>query len=512
MVKNARILVVSAFCGFLQACPSPPAQPTVEFVGSPTAGFFPLTVQFTSTTNADPLTVSSYLWEFGDGATSTELNPSHAFSDLGAYTVKLTVGANGSFYTKEKPAFVVTYDPKIRRVSLARKAVAEDGATWSSAFSSIQLAIETVETAGGGEVWIAAGDYGSTLNALDGSALKISGSVDLYGGFEGNESEIDERPGEILPTIIDASTAMDGQPAFHVITSTGDLRLDRLVVRGGVADGESTDDAIGGGVYIKEGTFQGSDILVEDNVARSGGGLRVASEAEVELNSCTFRLNEGAAIQVDGGSLTVVECDFEDNSHGVGGALSLSSGSTVSVDRSLFHTNTALVGGAIYTYALANITNCVFWENAALPDGSQTGRGGAIFWEGSRAEVVNCTFYDNAATTGGAIQCVRFPLDQVGSIEVRNSILWGNTPSSIDGNNLEVVLTVSYSLVQGGATGAGNIESDPEFSSPNTGNFLLDASSPAIDSARASDSPSVDYFGMARPQGNGVDMGAIERQ
>ncbi|MEZ4953195.1 MAG: PKD domain-containing protein [Saprospiraceae bacterium] len=32
---------------------------------------------------------SSYLWDFGDGATSTAVNPSHVYSSAGAYTVKL---------------------------------------------------------------------------------------------------------------------------------------------------------------------------------------------------------------------------------------------------------------------------------------------------------------------------------------------------------------------------------------------------------------------------------------
>lgn len=37
------------------------------------------------------LEITSYLWDFGDGETSTEKNPTHAYSKFGEYTVKLTV-------------------------------------------------------------------------------------------------------------------------------------------------------------------------------------------------------------------------------------------------------------------------------------------------------------------------------------------------------------------------------------------------------------------------------------
>ena len=44
------------------------------------------TVKFTNTsTDAD-----HYQWEFGDGLTSTEVNPTHSYSKEGTYTVKLT--------------------------------------------------------------------------------------------------------------------------------------------------------------------------------------------------------------------------------------------------------------------------------------------------------------------------------------------------------------------------------------------------------------------------------------
>jgi PKD repeat protein len=49
------------------------------------------TIQFTNE-STDALT---YLWEFGDGETSTEVDPSHTYPDYGPFTVKLTATGDG---------------------------------------------------------------------------------------------------------------------------------------------------------------------------------------------------------------------------------------------------------------------------------------------------------------------------------------------------------------------------------------------------------------------------------
>jgi PKD repeat protein len=53
---------------------------------SQTTGLVPLTVQFTDTSNNQP---TSWLWNFGDGSTSTQQNPVHRYTTSGVYTVRL---------------------------------------------------------------------------------------------------------------------------------------------------------------------------------------------------------------------------------------------------------------------------------------------------------------------------------------------------------------------------------------------------------------------------------------
>jgi serine protease len=59
---------------------------TAAFVGSPTSGTAPLTVNFTDQSTGVP---TAWSWNFGDGGTSTAQNPSHAYA-AGTYTVTLT--------------------------------------------------------------------------------------------------------------------------------------------------------------------------------------------------------------------------------------------------------------------------------------------------------------------------------------------------------------------------------------------------------------------------------------
>jgi PKD repeat protein len=61
--------------------------PVAAFVGSPTTGGAPLTVNFTDQSTNSP---TSWSWTFGDAGTSTAQNPSHVYSTAGTYTVTLT--------------------------------------------------------------------------------------------------------------------------------------------------------------------------------------------------------------------------------------------------------------------------------------------------------------------------------------------------------------------------------------------------------------------------------------
>ncbi|SFT84890.1 gliding motility-associated C-terminal domain-containing protein [Algoriphagus locisalis] len=64
--------------------------PEVEFTSDETEGCGPLTVSFTDQTSASAPFIS-FAWDFGDGQTSNQQNPTHTYANAGIFTVSLTV-------------------------------------------------------------------------------------------------------------------------------------------------------------------------------------------------------------------------------------------------------------------------------------------------------------------------------------------------------------------------------------------------------------------------------------
>jgi PKD repeat protein len=75
--------------------------PNASFTADPISGVAPLTVRFTDTSTENP---SAWLWDFGDGVTSTEQNPVHTYALPGNHTVTLSVDDN--FSTAARPGYI----------------------------------------------------------------------------------------------------------------------------------------------------------------------------------------------------------------------------------------------------------------------------------------------------------------------------------------------------------------------------------------------------------------------
>jgi gliding motility-associated-like protein len=87
--------------------------PIVTIDSVPIGGCIPFSFTPTSTIN-DPKGIANYLWDFGDGNTSTVKNPTNIYSFVGTYTVKLSVTTNdGCTASTITPAGVKTGTPPI---------------------------------------------------------------------------------------------------------------------------------------------------------------------------------------------------------------------------------------------------------------------------------------------------------------------------------------------------------------------------------------------------------------
>jgi PKD repeat protein len=97
------------------------------------AGYAPLAVQFTNTSQGSGL---SYAWDFGDGGTSTSASPLHTYANAGNYTVVLTVtdaaGHTGKFTQPNAVAVGTAFVAGTVTYGADPLAYAGDGLTYGS--------------------------------------------------------------------------------------------------------------------------------------------------------------------------------------------------------------------------------------------------------------------------------------------------------------------------------------------------------------------------------------------
>ncbi|WP_321423206.1 PKD domain-containing protein [uncultured Methanobacterium sp.] len=79
-----------------------------NFTVSTISGAAPLDVQFTDTSSNNP---TSWTWDFGDGSTSTEENPTHTYSTPGTYTVSLTAANSAGNSTQTQTNLITVNWP-----------------------------------------------------------------------------------------------------------------------------------------------------------------------------------------------------------------------------------------------------------------------------------------------------------------------------------------------------------------------------------------------------------------
>lgn len=265
------------------------------------------------------------------------------------------------------------------------------------------------------------------------------------------------------------------------------------------------------------------------SASRPGGAI-AATNALVALEDCTFLNNRavsasGGAISLTRSELTALRCHFSGNRSegalpGDGGAIWQNAAGALDLRDCSFLNNTTLrAGGAVLSPVTAALTNCTFSANSAL-------RGGALALGGADlapAVLINCTLAANAATSlGGAIEASS-------DLTAINTILAGNTAptgANLFFGSMRTMTTDSRNNLFGDPTVPGisagvngnqlNV-TDPLLApataggSPRTFTRALLSGSPALNAGTLQNAPAADQRGIARPQGPGVDIGAVEQ-
>ena len=304
-----------------------------------------------------------------------------------------------------------------------------DGASWATAYASLSDALSAAQP--GDQVWIAAGTYrpgapGSPRTVT----FEVGVGVEVYGGFDGSETSLDQRDPIANPTVLSGDLLGDDGPgfanasenAYHVVTASDPAasgRLDGLVITGGNANGAGLGEGGGGGIV--GGGCELFDLVVEGNQGYGGAGWSIGLSGAASATGCTFRNNvavgNGGAI-FSAVAVQLERCTIAGNEGAWGGGVALE----VPIEDSLF-------------------VDCLVVGNRA----TEVGGGVSCFY--ATTSFRGCTFAFNEAGSVGGVGAFAEP------VFFGNSILWGNRdqtgqPLAQQQTNINLFLA-PYTAVEG---------------------------------------------------------------
>ena len=338
----------------------------------------------------------------------------------------------------------------------ADAAGANDGTSWTDAFTKLQ---DALTAAGSGtshgiwQIWVAEGVYypDEGVGKTDGYNLQFftpGNNLQIYGGFKGDETSLSERDWQAYPTILSGDinqddTNTDGNnidESYHDIggrnnsdsvvyyyENDGTTRLDGFIITGGYSSN------MGGGIYIQYADPQLYNLKIMGNYSEiNGGGIGIFTgsghPASPYLDNIWFEGNGvydpadgclgcyGGGLYSNGATFTMTNVGFKNNRAMMGGGAAFTYGGTVTVDGALFEDNSASYqGGAIMLYysGTTNIKNASFVDNYAEMGGAinlQSGYSDGVFNLSRASFTGNYTTNISSGNvhTGGAINILNF--------------------------------------------------------------------------------------------------------
>ena len=349
-------------------------------------------------------------------------------------------------------------------------------------FATIQSAIAAAVS--GDRIEVAPGTYVEHIDFL-GKAIEVVGT----GGQNATTIASGTLPGRIV-------TFANGESSSAIL-------------RGFRIKGPKPSFVYGGGILITGASPTIRECLIDQNLATgAGGGVRIDGGAPT-IEDCILYQNtasgfgqigggaffnpRGGGIAIDAGASVVVRrCVVATNeaghTEGYGGGIDVRGASTVRIESCRIVSNGVstqnfAAGGGV---SIADATSSALLISTLLASNTLYGMassGGGIYCLGY-ADLVNCTVAHNITNyeffTGSAFS-VAIP----GSFKLVNCISWGNfhydnffdlfTPTIIP-SNFSPNAVAENSFVEGGAPGATNSSSDPQFTG--TTDYRLASGSP----------------------------------
>ena len=257
-----------------------------------------------------------------------------------------------------------------------------DGSSWSDAWVDLQ---DALNNAGMGDtIWVAQGTYLPTATADRTIYFEIPDGVSLYGGFDGSESQLDQRDYENNQTILSGDIGMvddSTDNSYHVVyfyNASNRTRLNGFVVTGGHT-----------GFFMPQSEEPDPSIFSD---TLGGGGIVNVAEGATESSNPAI---ENCLITGNTGMLGAGFCNYTD------------AGTTgPSIQKCMFENNTGMIGGGMNNFVFnnglceASIDSCLFADNKAE---MVSGGGFASMSMGGESSPVlqYCSFENNSANEGG---------------------------------------------------------------------------------------------------------------
>ncbi|CAL2055366.1 exported hypothetical protein [Tenacibaculum sp. 190524A05c] len=389
------------------------------------------------------------------------------------------------------------------------------GGSWTNAYTSLETALAN-NLNGKTEVWIARGTYTPSSNNRN---TRFEFNVDgllIYGGFAGNETNLNQRDYLSNKTILSGdllrnddanvtfNNATRSDNSLRVINVAGNnIVIDGITISGGYADATSGDGRFGAGLSLSPNisNFTIKNTTVKDNVAYWAAGLNLSADRSGTVN------------------ISVDACVFDNN---------LSSNSATAmyvIPRE--GTNTTNF----------RLTNSLFKNNRTADDGSRKAKGGMVwvraYYTGTviSANIINNTFVNNLnegtdANSDFATVAVSRRTGSYGNGYIANNIFWGNKNNNGNvalalgkgggtniTNNFAAFNSIDEDNFSNVSTKSNTSNSDPLFTDATNEDFTIQTTSPAKDSGDNNRIPSgisTDLYGNQRIFNATVDMGAYE--
>lgn len=193
---------------------------------------------------------------------------------------------------------------------------AGNGVSWQNAFTDLQAALFAAQS--GDQVWVALGVYKPTDGYNREISFKLKNGVQLYGGFSGVETQLDQRNWERFKTTLSGNIGLAKDNADNSFTilfiekSDKESIVDGFVFTGGQADNSDpyvspySNEKSGGAIYVMaEGSMvypMVRNCNFENNYAREFGGAVYLYTGEgkdemLPFENCWFVNNRADGIQ-----------------------------------------------------------------------------------------------------------------------------------------------------------------------------------------------------------------------